>query len=597
MQAASKRRRRVVRSVQTVQVLGVLATMSLGGHVATPPAAAGPGVPPPAEKALNDLKEAVGRFGQRGGAVSAHDPFSDHANRLVYLEQGWGPAETLWYYHADQGSMLLPRDVLVNLEQPGSQSRIIDPVNLARFRFLNQQKTPNNPDALPVGFARHQDHIGLTCAACHTGQIVYRGTAVRIDGAPALADIIGFFRQIEQALDQTLRDEGKLARFVATSGRDQAAARALLSESQRWFADYNRANSSTTVEGYGRLDAVGRIINQVIRMTSDAKNSLEPNAPNSFPLLWDAPRHDYVQWGGFSANAGAGALGRNAGEVIGVYGRVEVKNYKTEAEAKAGYRSSIEGLALVAMEESLRTLKSPRWPQDILPPIDKALASRGEALYRQHCQTCHAPIQRDDPHRKVTAYIAGVDVVGTDPQSVKNLVTARAPTGILQGAISPKGEHYGAEASVLALLGDLVKRSLSAQAPAGIAALASAKLHGMNETPKQGNFTQSTPQNPTAALLSYKARPLNGIWAASPYLHNGSVPTLYDLLRPATARPKRFAVGRWQYDPKKVGYLSEGEVPWVYDTDKTGNHNSGHEYGTALSEDDRWALVEYLKTL
>ena len=92
------------------------------------------------------------RCGQRARS------FSDHANRLVYLDQGWGPAETLWYYHADQGSMLLPRDVLVNLEQPGSQSRIIDPVNLARFRFLNQQKTPNNPDALPVGLARHQDH-------------------------------------------------------------------------------------------------------------------------------------------------------------------------------------------------------------------------------------------------------------------------------------------------------------------------------------------------------------------------------------------------------------------------------------------------------
>ena len=119
----------------------------------------------------------------------------------------------------------------------------------------------------------------------------------------------------------------------------------------------------------------------------------------------------------------------------------------------------------------------------------------------------------------------------------------------------------------------------------------------MNEAKKQNDFTKSTPQNPTAELLAYKARPLNGIWASSPYLHNGSVPTLYDLLRPAAARPKRFAVGRWQFDPKKVGYVSDGELPWVYDTAMTGNHNSGHEYGTSLSDDDRWALVEYLKTL
>jgi hypothetical protein len=56
-------------------------------------------------------------------------------------------------------------------------------------------------------------------------------------------------------------------------------------------------------------------------------------------------------------------------------------------------------------------------------------------------------------------------------------------------------------------------------------------------------------------------------------------------------------VGRWEYDPIKVGYVSEGEAPWVLDTSLTGNHNVGHEYGTALSTEDRWALVEYLKTL
>lgn len=583
MRAVTKKHRNVV---------GVLAVLSM-----VSPTAAGPKAPPPPTQVVQDLKEAVKRFGERGGLVSAQDPFGDHASRLVYLDQGWDPAETLWYYHADQGSMLLPRDVLVHLEQPGSQRRIADPVNLSRFRFLLQRKTPNNPDELPVGFARHEDSIGLTCAACHTGQFTYGGTAVRIDGAPAMIDMIGFFRQIEKALAETLADSAKLARFATASGKDQAAARALLSESHRWFEDYNRANASATVEGYGRLDAVGRIINQVIRMTSGAKNSLEPNAPNSFPLVWDAPRHDYVQWAGFSANAGAGALGRNAGEVIGTYGRVEVKHYKTEAEAKKGYRSSIEGLALVAMEESLRRLKSPRWPAEVLPPVDAKLVARGATLYKENCQTCHADINREDPRRKVVAYNTGVEIVGTDAQSVKNLVAARAPTGILEGAISPKGDHYGAEASVLVLLGDLVRRSLSAQAPAGIAALANAKLHGMNETQKQGNFTKSTPQNPTAELQVYKARPLNGIWAASPYLHNGSVPTLYDLLRPAAARPKKFAVGRWQYDPKKVGYVSDGEVPWVLDTSVTGNHNGGHEYGTALSEDDRWALVEYLKTL
>lgn len=529
------------------------------------------------------------------------DALGESYQKVEYLEQGWGPAQSVWFYNITQGSDLMPYDFFLALRQENSDKLFRDNANINAYRYLPQAPTHHNPDGLPVGFVldryKGKNYVGLTCAACHTGQIVYGGTAMRIDGAPALIDMIGFFRQIEKALDQTLADGAKLARFATASGKDQAAARALLGESQRWFQSYNRSNASATVEGYGRLDAVGRIFNQVIRMTSDPKNSREPNAPNSYPLLWDAPRHDYVQWAGFSPNAGPGALGRNAGEVIGVFGRVDVKNYKTEAEAKKGYHSSIEGLAIVSMEESLRKLKSPRWPSDILPPLNAKQVARGEALYKEHCQTCHAVINRDDPGRKVVAYLAGVDIVGTDAQSVKNLATARAPTGILQGAISAKGEPYGAEESVVTLLIDLTAGALKAQLPAGIAAVANAKLHGIKETPKQGKFTRNTPQNPNAEYLVYKARPLNGIWASAPYLHNGSVPTLYDLLCAAAARPKKFSVGRWQYDPKKVGYVSDGDAPWVLDTSMTGNHNSGHEYGTALPEDDRWALVEYLKTL
>lgn len=75
------------------------------------------------------------------------------------------------------------------------------------------------------------------------------------------------------------------------------------------------------------------------------------------------------------------------------------------------------------------------------------------------------------------------------------------------------------------------------------------------------------------------------------------MPTLHDLLLPVAERPTRFAVGRWEYDPVNVGYVSDGEQPWVLDTTLTGNANIGHTYGTTLSDDDRGALVEYLKTL
>jgi mono/diheme cytochrome c family protein len=558
-----------------------------------------PGKPAPLEQARGVIEG----VGERAGLLPAKDAYGDSATRLVYLEQGWGPAETLWYYHADQGSALMPYDTLVHLEQAGSDQPFIHPEHLARFRLLTQHKTPNNPDALPVGFARHGDKVGLTCAACHTGQINYRGTAMRIDGAPALADISGFLRAVKEALAATLADEAKLGRFAAAvpgGGKDSAhreAARKSLTQTLRWFESYETANHSSTVEGFGRLDAVGRIVNQVIRFTSDPKNSAEPNAPTSFPLLWDAPRHDYVQWIGFSPNSGAGSVGRNVGEVIGVYGQIEVKHYETEQEARKGYPSSIEANELVAMEETLRNLKSPRWPEQILPPIDRELAARGESLYQANCVSCHALIDRDDPKRSVVAMITGIDVVGTDETSARNLVTARAPTGVLEGAISPSGEKYGSEASALTLLADLVTRALAAKPDAAVKATVNAKVHGLEKTAKQGNHAQNSDKDPTADLMSYKARPLNGIWASSPYLHNGSVPTLYDLLLPPSERPRTFSVGRWEYDPKKVGYVSDGQVPFVVDTRVTGNSNRGHEYGVTLPDADRWALVEYLKTL
>lgn len=157
------------------------------------------------------------QLGDRAGLVLAEDPWGDGASRLVYLEQGWSVPETLWYYFADQGSMLLPYEMFVHLEQPDSEARLLDPANLVRYRLLPQLATPNNPDALPVGWTRHEGSVGLTCAACHTSQLTYQGTAVRIDGAPALADIFGFVRQIHAAVSATLAEEAKLERYVAAT--------------------------------------------------------------------------------------------------------------------------------------------------------------------------------------------------------------------------------------------------------------------------------------------------------------------------------------------------------------------------------------------
>ena len=111
------------------------------------------------------------------------------------------------------------------------------------------------------------------------------------------------------------------------------------------------------------------------------------------------------------------------------------------------------------------------------------------------------------------------------------------------------------------------------------------------------------------APLAYPARPLAGYWATGPYLHNGSVRTLYQLLSPVKDREKTFYLGSYEFDPVQVGYRNDRiDGAFVYDTQQPGNLNTGHELrdapkgtkgviGPYLSPEDRLAIVEYMKVM
>lgn len=107
-------------------------------------------------------------------------------------------------------------------------------------------------------------------------------------------------------------------------------------------------------------------------------------------------------------------------------------------------------------------------------------------------------------------------------------------------------------------------------------------------------------QAPAVDILAYKPRPLTGIWATAPYLHNGSVSSLYELmLRPSQRKPE-FRTGTTEFDHLKVGFVTD-ESPtnrFPFNKSLPGNSNQGHDYGTEDFNDfDRRALVEYMKTL
>jgi hypothetical protein len=91
--------------------------------------------------------------------------------------------------------------------------------------------------------------------------------------------------------------------------------------------------------------------------------------------------------------------------------------------------------------------------------------------------------------------------------------------------------------------------------------------------------------NDFQAIEGYRARPLNGVWATAPYLHNGSVPDMIELLKPAAERPTTFYVGNWEFDSERLGFEWSSPFPnqFLFDTRVTGNSNSGHEHGTQLN--------------
>jgi cytochrome c2 len=204
----------------------------------------------------------------------------------------------------------------------------------------------------------------------------------------------------------------------------------------------------------------------------------------------------------------------------------------------------------------LKSLEPPRYPF----PIDRHLAERGEKLFIRHCASCHGTYGEKWTYPNK---IVPIDVIGTDRSRFDGFSEASA-------------QHYN--------------RSWFARENTGWLA----------------------DDYPARKTPGYQAPPLDGLWATAPYLHNGSVPTVYHVLN-SKARPKIFTrsyrTGKEDYDLVRLGWkvqvleqapeegLSAHERRKVYDTTQPGRGNGGHTFGDKLSEEERMAVIEYLKTL
>ncbi|MCA9234316.1 MAG: hypothetical protein KDA44_02540 [Planctomycetales bacterium] len=583
-----------------------------------------------------------GSFGPAASAMSSAariadapaDRFAKSDLPVVFLDQNWTADEAVEFYSLRQGSPLMRRDFFNVLEQPDGTGLFRDSDYLASFGFLPRRPHEGNVEGYPVGFTG-KGAIELTCAACHTSKMTFARKEYWVDGSQAMTDVESWLSELVRAIKLTVADapldlfeaqsnelillnqNTKFGRFVRRlTGRTSlpvAQAQVILtlleqdlSRRQR-YNDYNAYGTSFDSDadrdsqperiryGYSRLDALGAILNQACAEHLRAPENARPaDAPVNYPAIWDAPQHVHVQWNGAVDNtARFGPLGRNAGQVVGVFGLVDVEG------AFGGYDSSINFDSLERAEELVTKLWSPEWPVEF--GLDQEKASAGRAVYRANCIQCHALIDRDDPRRRANDALIPINrihgrdgVLGTDPLAARNWQDRRAAVGMLAGRLKTlpfQGrfpESPATDVPAREILSHVVFNSIARSFVPWRDELTLDDERASGAMVFSADAAQET-------LMRYKARPLNGVWSTAPFLHNGSVPNMVELLKPPSDRSKRFRVGTTHFDPVAIGYENAG--PFLFDASIDGNHNTGHSYGTDLSEDEKEELIEFLKTL
>ena len=530
-------------------------------------------------------------------------PWGETPEGKVNLAQCWDHQEQRRFYTTTQGSHIAPYDIATNIEWHDKAELFLSPETIEHFGYLVSDYT----SPWPVGWVKDSvksgdfkgNWIGMTCAACHTSEIEYQGKTMRIDGGSTLADFTGFINAFDQSLEATYSDvppkDGgpsgpkfdRLAQRLSNLSTQELRDLLEIAVVKRraWRKRNNPPQEGQPgFAGYARLDAFGVIFNEVTQKLLGHPKKYhipadfhEPNAPVSYPFLWDTHFHDWTQWNGISP---AVPMGRNVGQVIGVFGEVNMKKKTTSIRLKN--LRKLQGL--------VKKLRSPVWPKSILGGIDQDKADKGKKLFEQHCESCHAIQKRnehlDDLDVNMTLLTPSKPdgiAIGTDPKMATN-ASRYVVNSLESGEQVPASEQLGEVAftAVFTKSMELIRFFID----------------GISAFLDHFTLTQPTP-------LAYKGRPLDGIWATAPYLHNGSVPNLYELLLPEEERTEQFCVGIKKFDPQKVGFITEKECPsgvvgTELDTTLEGNWNTGHTediYGVKFTDEQRWQLVEYQKTL
>ena len=570
-------------------------------------------------------------------------------NREV-LPQAWDDSirEAFWY--TSQGSEIMPYDWFTWLEQPNN-SKLFRNIDFTEsLGYLPQKTSTLNPSGLPIGFTvtrarkNRKRGFGFNCAACHTNQLNYKGKKILIEGAPTLANFVKFYDKLTESLINTYTDDSKFDRFsknVLQKNYSSSAASILRKDLEKIARDSKERQIVNELPkqypkdftANGRIDAFGNIANAGSAFgLHRLSNKNYPSAPVSYPFLWGTHQSDVVQWNASAPNTPIiGPLTRNMGEVVGVFGSLSIDPapwWKQLIGFDATYSSTIDYEGLGKLESWIKDLRSPEWPESYLPALDVEKVSRGRIVYEEHCIQCHQVIPRENEGNPYIANKTLISNIGTDPMTAWNIKNHKAKTLQLEGSKSGIlfGKKFEAEATAIEIpvngVVGLIIENLEKAKKAGLAPskqtgikkeeiyleelleehLKKRKAIEHKNTAEEKNAIGPNTFYKDVKGLVYKGRPLNGIWATAPFLHNGSVPNLWELLTLPENRIKDFYVGNREFDAKNVGFVIN-EGPSIFRVLKEdgkimpGNSNLGHSYGTNLPDNDKWDLIEYMKSL
>lgn len=627
-------------------------------------------------------------------------PQNETVSEIIWLEQGWSTEDRQAFHHTSQGTMTIPvpYEWFAALEQPefklfGTNGLIINDDYLSRLGFISGEVTPFNQAGLPVGFAVDYNvtnpeisegkfnAVGLTCAACHTGQMNVKGKSIRYDGGPAMTDLTSLTTILGLALIETYLEHGKFDRFaqrvlgvtntrtnrnqlkrdlkytlrslvqgvvdpsvVKESGMETNQKLALSDDkfikAIKIIKDVikDNKNSKPTTEGFTRLDALNRIGNTVFAQDTEIlENMATIHAPVNYPHIWNT---SWFLWVQYDASI-MGPMIRNSGEAMGTSAYVNMDGSspdKFESSVRVNdlfwMESLLGGTTPPTKHNKFGGLQHPKWDEALLGKIDKTKQARGEKLYAELCQGCHLPpisskafwadkhwTKADKSGRRfLDLPIVSLDYLGTDPEEAKvlkdrvvNIKGTGINTEVFKEDVSwfTKGHVFDGGNGQDACKKITVKEAESVN----FAFALGAAVQEVNDHWYKANKVPLSKQeemdgyriNCLRAPNAYKARPLNGIWATAPYLHNGAVPSIYALLSPHAERPASFYLGDLEYDVKNLGYRSTKKKHYFkLDTRKTGNSNKGHEFsntkgkgviGRQLTESERYDIIEYLKDI